>query len=385
MAQAFPNSTFVGSDYHAGLDRDGARAGRRRPASATACASSTRRPPSYPGHGLRPRHDVRLPARHGRSGRRGTPRPRDARRRRHLDDRRADGRRPRRGQPQPGRPRVLRLLDVPVHARRRCRRRSGWRSAPRRARRGSATWSPAGGFTASAARPRRPSTWCSKPGRDDYDRPGGPERHRDPGAAARRAGHRRARRRPDPLGALRRRRARRSCSCPPGRSCTRACGRARSPTSRATSASITFDGARQRALGPADRAGGLRRTRVRRRRRRRARRGGRRRGRRSSGSRWAALRALLLAAAHPERALGACLIVARRSRSLVPPDSGATRSRSTTSSRPTRAGRSTTATTGCATTAGSSSSSSARCSPSRTRRSRSRTASPGAWTRRRRR
>ena len=81
MAQAFPNSTFVGSDYHDGLDRDGARARAGRPASATACASRSRPPPTHPGDGLRPRDDVRLPARHGRPGRRGAPRPRDARRR----------------------------------------------------------------------------------------------------------------------------------------------------------------------------------------------------------------------------------------------------------------------------------------------------------------
>ena len=35
MAQAFPNSTFVGFDYHDGVDRDGARARPRRPASPT--------------------------------------------------------------------------------------------------------------------------------------------------------------------------------------------------------------------------------------------------------------------------------------------------------------------------------------------------------------
>ena len=59
-----------------GLDRDRARARRRRPASPTACASRSRRAADAPGRRLRPRHDVRLPARHGRPGRRRAPRAR---------------------------------------------------------------------------------------------------------------------------------------------------------------------------------------------------------------------------------------------------------------------------------------------------------------------
>ena len=130
-----------------GLDRDRAQAGRggrrRRPRARSRRAP----PPTHPGRRLRPRDDVRLPARHGRPGRRRAPRAPDARRRRHVDDRRADGRRPRRGQPQPGRPRVLRLLDVALHARvavaggRARARRAG------RARRGSRDVVAAGGFT----------------------------------------------------------------------------------------------------------------------------------------------------------------------------------------------------------------------------------------------
>ena len=77
MAKAFPNSTFVGSDYHEWLDRDRAPAGGRR---------RGRRPrqlPDRPRGGvqwlrLRPGDDVRLPARHGRPGRRGAPRALDA-------------------------------------------------------------------------------------------------------------------------------------------------------------------------------------------------------------------------------------------------------------------------------------------------------------------
>ena len=41
MAQAFPKATFVGSDYHDGLDRDRARAARRRRASPTGCSFET--------------------------------------------------------------------------------------------------------------------------------------------------------------------------------------------------------------------------------------------------------------------------------------------------------------------------------------------------------
>ena len=80
MAEAFPNSTFIGSDYHDGsieTARAAGRGGRRR---------RPRRVRGRAGRGvlragLRPRDDVRLPARHGRPGRRRAPRPRDARRR----------------------------------------------------------------------------------------------------------------------------------------------------------------------------------------------------------------------------------------------------------------------------------------------------------------
>ena len=75
MAGAFPNSTFVGSDYHAGSIETARRradeagvADRVRFEAAPAAA--------YTGDGLRPGDDVRLPARHGRPGRRGAPRPR---------------------------------------------------------------------------------------------------------------------------------------------------------------------------------------------------------------------------------------------------------------------------------------------------------------------
>jgi hypothetical protein len=90
MARAFPASTFVGYDYH---DRSVEQAAARaREAGAGG---------GVPGDGIRPRHDLRLPARHGRPGRRRAPRPRRAGRGRDLAHRRALRRRHGRGQPQP--------------------------------------------------------------------------------------------------------------------------------------------------------------------------------------------------------------------------------------------------------------------------------------------
>ena len=162
MAQAFPNSTFVGSDYHDGSIETARaarqEAGRRRPRPLR----ERRRPPAYGGTGydlvtmFDCLHDMGDPvgaARHVRS---------DAQARRHLDDRRADGRRPRRGQLQPGRPRVLRRSRRCCARPRRCRRRSGSRSARRPARRGSATSSRRAASPVSAGRPRRRSTSCSR-------------------------------------------------------------------------------------------------------------------------------------------------------------------------------------------------------------------------------
>ena len=115
MAQAFPASSFVGCDYHEGsIDT-----ARRRAVSAglgdrvrfELGASLV-----VPGHGLRPRHHVRLSSRHGRSCGRRSPRARVVGWRRDVDDRGARCRRPRGGQPEPGRSGVLRLLDVAVHS-----------------------------------------------------------------------------------------------------------------------------------------------------------------------------------------------------------------------------------------------------------------------------
>ena len=66
MAEAYPASTFVGFDYHDGVDR----APRAR-AEGRACATAWLRGrlrAGLPRHRLRPRHHVRLPARHGRPG-----------------------------------------------------------------------------------------------------------------------------------------------------------------------------------------------------------------------------------------------------------------------------------------------------------------------------
>ena len=98
--------------------------------------------------GLRPRRVLRLPARHGRSGRRGDARAALAREGRDVDDRRAVRERSRRGQPQPDRPRVLLGVDADLHARLAL---AGSRPGPRRpGRRGTdrATWSAAAGSRA---------------------------------------------------------------------------------------------------------------------------------------------------------------------------------------------------------------------------------------------
>ena len=78
MAQAFPSSTLRRLRLPRRLDRDRARARGRGGRRRTACASTRLAAAAYTGDGLRPRDDVRLPARHGRPGRRRAPRPRDA-------------------------------------------------------------------------------------------------------------------------------------------------------------------------------------------------------------------------------------------------------------------------------------------------------------------
>ena len=73
MAQAFPKSTFVGFDYHGGSI---ATARQRAAEAGLSRADPLRGGPGrgVPGARVRPGDDVRLPARHGRPGRRGRAR-----------------------------------------------------------------------------------------------------------------------------------------------------------------------------------------------------------------------------------------------------------------------------------------------------------------------
>ena len=83
MAEAYPASRFVGFDYHDGsIER--ARERRRRGGRVRAGALRDGAGRRLSRQGLRPRDDVRLPARHGRPGRRGAARARVARRGRHA-------------------------------------------------------------------------------------------------------------------------------------------------------------------------------------------------------------------------------------------------------------------------------------------------------------
>ncbi len=72
MAKAFPNSTFVGYDFHARIGRAGAgacRAARREREHEVRSRHGER----FSGQGFGPGDLLRLPARHGRSGRRRAP------------------------------------------------------------------------------------------------------------------------------------------------------------------------------------------------------------------------------------------------------------------------------------------------------------------------
>ena len=134
MAQAFPNSRFVGFDYHKeSIDaaREARARGRRRRSLHASKWAARRTIPVI----VRLRDRVRCAARHGRSGRLRAPRAFDARAEWHLDDRGALCGRSRRGEPEPDRARVLRGFDADVHAllavagRRTGARRAGGRSA----------------------------------------------------------------------------------------------------------------------------------------------------------------------------------------------------------------------------------------------------------------
>ena len=344
MAEAYPASSFVGFDYHDdSIERGDRRARRRGPRQPGAVRR--RLGAGLPGHRLRPGHDVRLPARHGRPRRRRAPHPRGARQRRHVADRRAVRRRPRRGQPEPGRPRLLRRLDAASARPRRSPRTSGSRSAPRPARRGCATSSPRAASRASAAPPRRRSTSCSRRGRD---------RHADHGRAradARplpgRGGLRRARRRADLLRGLRRRRADRPAAADVVDHPLAPLEGA-DPLPRAPLPRRHLRRARQRQVGPPARRRALHR-------------GASSPPTRSPcmdatgteravlvGLSCGALWGTLLAAEHPDRVSARSPTSARRCRSRSGTRSARSSGASRTSSTPTRAGRSTTATTGSA-------------------------------------
>ena len=91
MAQAFPNSTFTGVDFHA-PSVEAARA-KAREAGVTNVELRGRRGEGLHRQGLRSRLHLRRDPRHGRSGRRRRPYPPGAEARRQLHDRRAARRR----------------------------------------------------------------------------------------------------------------------------------------------------------------------------------------------------------------------------------------------------------------------------------------------------
>ena len=157
MAQAYPASRFVGFDYHAAVDRLGARGGAEA-GVADRVSFEVAAAKDFPGSDydlvafFDCLHDMGDPvgaARHVRAALKpdGT-----------LDAGRAVRQRHARGQPQPGRAAVL-LRPRRWSARRpRSRRRSASRSARRPARSGCARLPPKAASPTSAAPPRRPST-----------------------------------------------------------------------------------------------------------------------------------------------------------------------------------------------------------------------------------
>ena len=167
MARAYPDSTFVGSDYHE-ASVEIARQRAREAGVADRVDLRGGLGDGVPRLRLRPRDDVRLPARHGRPGRSRRARARGDRGRRHVDGGRADGRRPRGGQPHPGRAGRSTASPRCSAPRRRCRRTSASPSVPRRARPGSGTSRWPAASPAASVPPRRPrSTTCSRSVRED--------------------------------------------------------------------------------------------------------------------------------------------------------------------------------------------------------------------------
>ena len=165
LAEAFPQSTIVGSDYHAGSIEE-ARSARGRGRRDRPGHVRGRGCPVVLRHRLRAGRELRLPARHGRPAGRGQARAQHARPRRQLADRRAGRRRQRRREPQPGRPGLLQLLDAALRA-----QRDVAAGRLRAGRAGRRAGDPPGlhrrrASPGSAGSRRRRSTWSTRPASD---------------------------------------------------------------------------------------------------------------------------------------------------------------------------------------------------------------------------
>ena len=324
LAEQFPQAQLLGCDYH----EESIELARKRAADAGVAERIDFEIATRPGlrrQRLRPGRDVRLPARHGRPGRRGPPHPAVARRRRHLADRRARRRRHGGRQPQPGRPGLLRLLDLPVRAqravaeRRLLAGRAGGREGDRRGGRARPA-SPG-----SAGPRRRRSTSSSRRGpepvTDDGDAPAGARGTVGPVRA----------REPDRSGYAVRDGVRLYYEVhgagpttvlllPPWSIVHSRVWKLQVPYLARHARVVSVRRPRQRALGPAGRPRGVRRRRAGRRRGRGAGRGRGRRRRSCVGLSMGARVLLQLAADHPDRVRGAVFVgaVAACSRSGRP-------------------------------------------------------------------
>ena len=87
MAKAFPKSKFIGFDYHLASVHRAEQAARDAGVAAN-CRFEVATAKDYPGNTFDLVACLRLPARHGRSGRRGEARVSIAQARWHVDDRR---------------------------------------------------------------------------------------------------------------------------------------------------------------------------------------------------------------------------------------------------------------------------------------------------------
>ena len=162
MAQAFPNSTFVGSDYHAAsIDTARSRATEAGVRNVRFEVAPRRSSAAPRRDRLRAGDHVRLPARHGRSV--GAAR--------RVRDVIADDGTWMVVEPMAGDHVEDNLIRSAARTtgsrrccarRRRCRRTSGWRSARRPVRRASATSPQRRASRGSAVWPRPRSTGCSK-------------------------------------------------------------------------------------------------------------------------------------------------------------------------------------------------------------------------------